>query len=273
MTKKKNHWLGPILLTIVLIILGIATFAYLTFHPIISFNPADVPPITANPIDANRLFAVSKFRSDDGHDYSVNAWDGEICRSMKHYLNWNQNQVNNQPVRSQPSPDHPNINVYAPFDGAIVDIEQEHTPIGHQVHIASNKNPSYFVILFHIDLLPGLKVGSRVSSGERIATVGPMDGIDVAYEALMMTGKTVYLSIFQYMTPQAFAPYAKLGFRPDDFILSRAQADALGYGCNGEQFVHPMSFYTSGAYMTEGQVLLGKNPYQYLYNQQNQQSY
>lgn len=235
------------------------------FHPVFSFNPKNVPPITANPINSSRVFAISYFRSDAGHDYSADSWDGETCRSMKHYFNWDQYTVNNVPVRSKPAGNETNINIYAPFDGTIIANEKEQVPIGTQVHIASAKNPSYYVRIFHMDLLPRLKVGSRVRSGQLIGTVGPMDGIDVSYEAMTFGGKTVYLSIFQYMTDEAFAPYAKLGFNRTDFILTKEQADAKKYQCNGEQFVRPKNFWSRYSDQLEGYVSLKENPYKYLY--------
>ena len=236
-------------------------------HPLLSFDPVKVPPITANPIDADKVFAVSQFRSGAGHDYSYGAWDGETCRSMKHYFNFGQNQQNGMPIRSTPGPGETNINIYAPFDGKIIANRAEHTPIGTQVHIASSKNPSYYVRLFHIDLSPSLKVGSAVKSGQLVGTIGPKDGMDVAYEANYKAGKVVYLSIFDYMTPEAFAPYAKLGFKPSDFVLSRAQADAKGYQCNGEQFVNAQrGVNTDGS--LPGYVSLRPNPYANMYQQQ-----
>jgi len=235
------------------------------------FDQADVPPITANVMDISRVYAISYFRSGAGHDYSSRSWDGETCRSMKHYFNLGlfnsgQNQASNMPKRSTPGPGEANINIYAPFDGTIIANENEQTPVGTQVHIASSKNPSYYVRLFHIDLLPSLKVGSRVKSGELVGTIGPKDGMDVSYEAQLLDFKRVYLSIFDYMTPQVFVPYAALGFKPSDFVLTREQADAKGYKCNGEQFVNgPGSTPSSG--QLEGYVSIRPNPYNYLFYQ------
>ncbi len=255
-----------------IVLAGFAAFFagfVLKFHPLLSFNSSQVPLITANPVEMNQIFAISYFRSDAGHDYSVNSWDGETCRSMKHYFDWSQNMTDNYtlPVRSQPTPGHPNIDIYAPFNGTITEIDSEKVDIGIQVHIASDQNPAFYVRLFHIDLLPGFKVGSHVISGEEIGKIGPMDGLDVSYEAMMINGKTVYLSIFDYMTSQAFAPYAALGFKPGDFILSRSQADALNYTCNGEQFVRPPDFYSNKTKSQfEGYLQFRPNPYAYLYN-------
>ena len=276
MTQRKSTASPFIIIIGILLAAVIGALAYGVFgmHILLAFNPDTVPPITANPIEAQYVFSISKFRSDAGHDFSANTWDGESCRSMKHYFNWSQNTVNNMPVRSSPTPGHPDIKIFTPFDGTITAINAEQTPIGRQVFIASAKNPAFYVRLFHIDLLPNIGIGSRVSSGEQVGTVGPMDGIDISYEARLFNFHVVYLSIFDYMTPQAFAPYAKMGYKPGDFILSRADADALGYQCQGEQFVHPQSFYSSPQNMYEGYVQLRPNPYQNLWeqNQRNQNS-
>lgn len=256
--KHKRKWLiiaaAPLLLIIVLAGL------YLKMrHPILSFDPAKIPRITANPVQPDQIYAISQFRSGAGHDYSYSSWDGETCRSMKHYFNTGQNQVNGQPVRSTPGPGESNINIYAPFDGKIIANRSEQTPIGTQVHIESSQNSSYYVRLFHIDLSPGLKVGDKVKSGQLVGTIGPKDGTDVAYEANYKLGKVIYLSIFDYMSPEAFAPYAALGYKPGDFVLSRAEADAKGYKCGGEMFIRAAG---SNGSDWENYVNIRPNPYQ-----------
>jgi len=272
--KLNSHGFShDIILVLLVVLFAIAGVGYLVFRhadPLLSFNPADVPPITANPVQLNQIFAISQFRSDAGHDYSAASWDGETCRSMKSYYNFSQDVVNNVEVRSKPTPGHPNIDIYAPFDGTITYNAVDTTPLGTQVHIASAKDPSFYVILFHIDLSPSLHIGSHVTSGQMIATIGPMDEIDVAYEAkLFPSGKVVYMSIFNYMTSAAFAPYAALGHKPSDFVLTRAEADAKHYQCNGQSFVRTASQKMN---MLEGYVSLRANPYQYLYDNQSDSS-
>ncbi len=152
------------------------------------------------------------------------------------------------------------------FDGKITVDESELYNYGRQINISAAQNSHYYVRLDHIDLLSGLKVGDEVKSGQQIGTAGPMDDVDVAYQVNLFNGKTVYLSIFQYMTPIAFAPYAKMGYRPSDFILTKAQTDAKNYQCNGQQFVRPPGFWRQANSQLEGYVSLRANPYQYLYD-------
>ena len=264
-----------VILTILVVLVGIFVAAYFLLPRIIpeaaeyitfqtTFDPSRVPPITSNPIDASRVFAISQFRSNAGHDYSMGAWDGETCRSMKHYFNWSQNTANGMPVRSVPGPGESNINIFAPFDGTIIATDQEQTPIGKQIHIASSQNSHFYVILFHVDLLPSLHIGSKVESGQLLGTIGPKDGTDVAYRESLFPFKTVYLSIFQYMTDQAFAAYQALGHQRSDFILTRAQADAKGYQCQGQEFV---GGNIQDPNNMPGIVYLRPNPYQNQYQQ------
>ncbi len=269
---KKNKVLKIIALILLVVIIGLGVVYKIMRNPMLYFNPAAVPSITASPMNISDIYEISYFRSNLGHDYSMNAWDGETCRSMKHYLNFNMNSEPNTniPVRSKPTPNHPNIKIYAPFDGTIIDDEPEQMPIGHQIHISSAQNSHYFVRLFHIDLLPSLKVGDEVKSGQWIGTVGPMDGIDVSYEANLINGKTVYLSIFQYMTKEAFAPFAAKGYKPSDFILTKEQADAKGYECNGQYFSNAPQ-QDPGAPVQEGAVMLRPNPYAAIFDQQHSQ--
>ena len=89
--------------------------------------------------------------------------------------------------------------------------------------------------------------------------------MDVSYEAQLLDFKRVYLSIFDYMTPEVFAPYAALGFKLSDFVLTREQADAKGYKCNGEQFINNGSGNTPSSGQLEGYVSIRPNPYNYLF--------
>jgi len=248
-------------IVILVIVAGLLIGLKIKLNPLLAFDPSTVPPITANPMQQDKIFAVSLFRSGQGHDYSYGSWDGETCRSMKHYFNMGQNQVNNRPARSVPTGSETVIKIYAPLDGTITDNHAEQTPIGTQVRIASAKDNHFYIRLFHIDLLPSLKVGSNVQAGQLVGTIGPKDGMDVSYEANYRFGQTVYLSIFDYMTDEAFSPYQALGFKKSDFVLSRSQADANNYKCNGEQFVKTTNTTGNNNGDLEGYVSLRPNPY------------
>lgn len=202
-------------------------------RPLFSFDEATLPKfVTANVVDPGRVYLVSRFRSGAGHDYS-NTWDGETCRSMKHYLNrsHDMNAERTLPVRSQPTATDPNIDIYAPFDGWVTANDTENTPIGRQVHVRSEKYPNYVMRIFHADLLPSLSVGSYVHSGEHIATIGPRDGTDISIEATVFPFRNANISYFSVMTNEVFAPWAKMGYQRTDFIITRDSRDAHPLVC------------------------------------------
>lgn len=215
-----------VVLLILFIILMLAVWFWM--KQIIIFDETKIPTdlITSQFIDLDRVYAISKFRSGAGHDFSRGAVKDETCRSMKHYFN------NGSPGRSKSTPDQPNIKIYAPFDGKITSIKTEHT--GVQVHILSNKYP-YTARIFHIDLLPGFKSGSELKSGQWIGIIGPKDGTDFSIEGHTLSLGTVYLSYFQSMTVSVFEPFAKMGYQKEDFIISKEYRDAHPFRCGGTQ--------------------------------------
>ena len=207
-----------------------------------SFGPKEmsqVPTITHLPWDANRIYALTPYRSNVGHDFTFRSWNGESCRSLNHYGNYG-HFINGKSYRSNPSPGNPNINLYAPFDGKFSIRPEGVNPnnpsskeVGLQIIVQAKSNSHWIVRLFHADALPGLKPGSNVKSGQLIGTVGPMDPVQISYEANLAGQKVVYESIFDHISQEAFEPYSKLGFTPSSFVISRAEADSRNYKCVG----------------------------------------
>ena len=198
-----------------------------------------IPQITHLPWDADRIYALTPYRSNVGHDYTYKSWDGESCRTLNHYGNYGHFE-NGKAYRSKPSPGNPNINLYAPFDGVYSTREEGVNPnnpsskeVGLQIIIKAKSNPHWIIRLYHADVVPGLKEGAQVKSGQLVGTVGPMDAVQIAYEANLAGGKVVYQSIFEHVTTQAFEPYAQLGFTPSSFVISKEAADAKHYKCVG----------------------------------------
>ena len=252
-----------ILKIIIFVLLGAAlVITLITFSvngpPLLSFDQKNIPKlITANVMDIDRIYMISKFRSGAGHDYSDSE---ESCRSMKHYVNTSHVETSaHTPLRSLPTPTEPNIKIYAPFDGTIESVSEEHTPIGKQVRVSSREYPQYRVRLFHIDLLPQFGLGSKIASGEWIGTVGPKDGTDVAVETWALPDSHINLSMFQAMTDDAFSPYAKLGYHREDFVISKEYRDAHPLQCESqnEQFVRDMRTYD----WQQDFVMLRPDPY------------
>ncbi len=230
-----------IIFILIFLIVG-SQLAKKSMNALESFGPKEmsqVPKITHLPWDVDRVYALTPYRSNVGHDYTYKAWDGETCRTLNHLGNYGHFK-NGKAYRSQPTPGNPNINLYAPFDGEYSTREEGINPnnpsskeIGLQIIIKAKSNPHWIVRLYHADALPGLKQGAQVKSGQLVGTVGPMDPVQIAYEANLAGGKVVYQSIFEHITTQAFEPYAKLGFSPASFIISKEVADTKNYQCVG----------------------------------------
>lgn len=128
------------------------------------WNPATPVPrfITANPVNLSQLTAFSLFRSGEGHDF---ADDYEAPgRSMKNYFNVLPALMNTFNT----------VAVYAPVSGTIAGIDPEQSqispgvPRGYQMHINPTGYAAFDVRLFHINVDPGLTVGSTVAAGQLI---------------------------------------------------------------------------------------------------------
>ncbi|MDE1833607.1 MAG: hypothetical protein KGH58_04280, partial [Candidatus Micrarchaeota archaeon] len=111
--------------------------------------------IVSNPLNLSQISQISKFRSCLGHDYSGYDLQGynETQRSMKHYFTPVQ-QLKGSVGRLQE---------YAPFNGTIESITEEHTPVGKQVWVGytSGSSPQpgvWYLVFFHMDPLPGIAV-------------------------------------------------------------------------------------------------------------------
>ena len=230
-----------IILILLFLIIG-SQLAKKSMNALEGFGPkemAEVPLITNLPWDAERIYALTPYRANAGHDFTYRAWDGETCRTLKHYINYPAFGKDSN-VRSVPGPGDTNINLYAPFDGVFsidvpgVDpINPSRKSLGVGLVVTSKSNSHWKVNIGHSDALPGLKSGTEVKGGQLIGTVGPKDGSEVSYEANLSGGKVVYQSIFEHITKAAFEPFAKLGFKTSDFIITRAEADAKNYRCVG----------------------------------------
>ena len=113
--------------------------------------------IQHNYIDMRYVESLSTFRSGAGHDFSYEAYliangfyeletdPTETNRSMKHYFC----------IYEQYKEDNITIPIFAPFDGVIHRVSNDNQRRGYtdkQVWIKSNANPSYFAIIFHVNL-------------------------------------------------------------------------------------------------------------------------
>lgn len=195
--------------------------------------------IQADFIDLDRIFSISKFRSGSGHDFSQGS--DETCRSMKHYFNvqWTREGQNltDQNNGIPPKPDGKNdINIYSPVDGKVVSIPSEQMPIGEQINIEPDSDPSLTIRLFHVYKLEGIKKGSTLKAGQKIGVISQHQNTDIAL--IRRKGfKTEYLSYFNFMPDSIFAKYQARGVKTrDDLIITKEYRDANPLKCNGEQF-------------------------------------
>ncbi|OGY30474.1 MAG: hypothetical protein A3F35_03495 [Candidatus Woykebacteria bacterium RIFCSPHIGHO2_12_FULL_45_10] len=208
---------------------------------------AEHPPqfIQADFIDLSKIYSISKFRSGAGHDFSGS---GETCRSMKHYF-----QPNSDPEfdkyfqnggKSFPIPDPTTATaIYSPVDGRITGVDEEQTPIGKQVGLASDKAPQFLIRLFHLYLLDGFKAGSKVKAGEQIAWINKGQGTDIAIQVGQMPWNEKFISYFSVLPDAVFENYKKRGVTSrEELIISKAERDANPLKCNTDQdqrFVYP----------------------------------
>jgi len=194
------------------------------------FTGNDLAPprfLTAPFIDVELVTWVSRFRAAAGHDMPDSF---ESCRSMKHYF---------LPGKGEGTrnPENRNVTLYAPADGIITLVREEHVAYGKQVMFSVKGVVGATVRMFHVDLLPGVGQGTRLRAGEPIGRVVPGAATDIMVELYLGEDKKRAVSYFDVMTDEVFAPYAALGHVRSDFVVPREVRDAWPFECEGEAFV------------------------------------
>jgi hypothetical protein len=223
---------------------------YVLLHSGIGVDRHNLPKfVTANMVDLSKIYSVSKFRSGEGHDFSGN---GETCRSMKHYFTPQYDPAAEEYLKQQkgiPKPPDGSANdiaIFAPFDGVITDVSEEHTPIGKQVALVPNSSDNFRVRLFHIYLANDISAGAKVKAGQRIGSLGANQGTDVSVQIGQFPWNEEFVSVFQVMTDTVFAQYQARGVASrDDLIISKAYRDAHPIQCEGkpeEKFIYPAGY-------------------------------
>lgn len=174
-------------------------------------------------IQLDGIYRISKFRSSEGHDYSD---DFEKCRSMKHYFepysttNWS------------------SIKIYSPVSGVIKEVVSEWA--GYQVIILSDEYPAFEFIIFHMNLLPGFKTGTKVASGEQIGNhTGNQTMSDIAVKVRVTSKKIKFVSYFDTMTDDVFILYQNRGvISRAILIIPKTERDSDPLSCEGEKFIN-----------------------------------
>ncbi len=188
----------------------------------------NAPYITANPIDLSQIEKISKFRSCAGHDNSGHNFFGEVetDRSMKHY------------VKPLAAFDDDKARIHSPFDGTVYSADGPHPELGPgqarggSLELMSSMEPHAVVLLGHITALAGLKKGDTVQSGQLLgyATTSGGSDFDLVLRAINQPGAQstfgdTFDSVFNHMTPQVLAEYAKFGLTKDAMFFSKEFRD------------------------------------------------
>lgn len=190
--------------------------------------------ITYNPLDLTQTKALSKFRSCIGHDYSGQNIDGEseTNRSMKNYI---------EPIDSLAQTTQ-QVKALAPFDGEISEIESDQDPRGVQIWLTPDTGGNWQFIFFHIDPLPHMIEGTKVSAGELIgyANLTGSDNFDIALKTFSGFSQK-FASVFDYMDASVIQQYETRGLTAANITVTKEVRDAepcdFGVGSGNDDWV------------------------------------
>ena len=187
-------------------------------------------------LDLAKISAISKFRSNAGHEYSdstqfsTSAYSEvgqqiEFCRSMKHYF-----------AGPEVAGVEPSVQIYAPTNGIVSRMFDELIG-GTQVQITSSDQPAFTFIIFHVTLATPLKEGDGVTAGQLLGHhVGTQTQSDIAVQVHTPRGYH-HVSYFEVMTDHAFAAFQARGITSrEQLIYTREQRDAARFTCSGTRF-------------------------------------
>lgn len=201
-------------------------------------DPINPPKfIQADFVELDKVYAISKFRSGMGHDYSY--LSGETCRSMKHYFTSIDPIQPNYKYEGYLVEDYPkptiekDVKIFAPVDGTINIVETE-------VVVVPDIYPNARIRLQHVTPAPGITAGQKVKAGEIVGFVLANQSFDLAIEddATNSLGekKTNYYSYFSLLPDNLFAKYEARGVKSrDELIITKEYRDAHPYSCHGKE--------------------------------------
>lgn len=189
--------------------------------------------LTAVPVDLSQIQEISKFRSCTGHDYSGMDTDGQLetNRSMKHYFGPISSLIGSTGM----------IKVYAPASGTVTRMQAEESGRGTQIWIGASQI-SWNVILFHLDPVSGLALGSTVTAGQLVgyANLANAFNFDIAYGRPGGSSSFIYDSIFNHMSSSVSSAFAARGITASNIILPKSTRDAspcADFRDHGDDFV------------------------------------
>jgi len=222
-------------------VIVVGAVAYVLTHSGIGIDKNNLPKfVTANFIDLDKIFSISKFRSGTGHDFSGG---GETCRSMKHYIVPQADSAAREYEKSNDGIPYPpdgktDIPIYAPFDGTITQIGEERHPVGKQIFLVPDHANSFTVRLFHVYPVEGMTAGfiglggSHVTAGQKIGVIAAHSDTDVSVQIGTMPWNDTFVSVFDVMDDSVFAAYQKRGVADrSDLVITKDYRDANPLKC------------------------------------------
>ena len=198
----------------------------MNFH-VFNINKDKMPQfIQAHFVDIDKLHSVSKYRSGIGHDAS---FDGEECRSMRHYYGFDHPESTDAKDKMQYRYD-----TFSPVDGRIMGISGSKSAGGPgQINIRpDNKAASGVEVrIDNISVDPSIKLFSKVKAGQKIGESLGVAEITLAYHWLFSDEAFSYIKL---LPDNLFADYQKAAGKEitrDDFIITKEYRDAHPLQC------------------------------------------
>ncbi len=187
-------------------------------------------------VEYDKIWGISKFRAGVVNDYSD---DFESCRTMKHYFSV-------KPEYRSPG----EVRVLSPlFGGGIVTDITPFDPANPnaledvQISFSSVYNQGYRVIISHIDLDAGIKVGDYFEAGDPLGYIHISDtepgiipkDMDIAVHVNTLTGVR-YVSLLKCdpRIKDDYGYFRQFGnVHKDRFVISKEERDQNPLTCNG----------------------------------------
>jgi len=204
-----------IALVILVTILSLAN--YQAIIQVNASNYNELPKFVVHDVtDLDMIMAITKYRSSVGHDFPDSY---EMEKSLKHYYY----------VLPQYYGTLDKVPIYSPVKGIIERLEVETTfNTGYQVWIRVEKYKNFFIRLMHINILPNITIGCKVTPGQLIGYAWlsypvPYVHFDVAVELILSNCKNRYISIFEVMSDEVFELYKAKGIVSRKIMIKSTQ--------------------------------------------------
>ncbi len=202
--------------------------------------------ITYSPVDPSQIQYIDKFRSCHGHDVFGIDYNGESepLSAMKMYFK----PINNLLYTND------KVNVYAPFNGIVVQVDPGDTIRGRHYVIRREPFNGWYITMFHQNFSDSVVYpGAKVQAGELIShavTTQQGHDFDIALQRFRVEDNqyngifnnynfaVAFLQnlepLFPHMTNNVFAQWEAYGVYPDNTIVSRNYRLANPCTCEGE---------------------------------------